>query len=133
MDNIDIISIEDDADFCFLMQKAFYQIDKNLVVKFIENGPQALAALQSYAARGAKLKLILLDLNLPGMSGLETLLEIKGIKTVSEIPVIIFTTSEDARDQQTAIQFGASDYVSKPLGYANLIAGLRKVHADWFS
>lgn len=74
------------------------------------------------AARKSKPDLILLDVNLPGMSGIETCRE---IRSWSAVPIIILTVRNAERDKVIALDAGADDYVTKPFGIEELLARVR--------
>lgn len=73
-------------------------------------------------ARKSKPDLILLDVNLPGMSGIETCRE---IRSWSAVPIIILTVRNAERDKVVALDAGADDYVTKPFGIEELLARVR--------
>ena len=73
-------------------------------------------------ARKSKPDLILLDVNLPGMSGIETCRE---IRSWSDVPIIVLTVRNAERDKVVALDAGADDYVTKPFGIEELLARVR--------
>ena len=73
---MDIFQVEDNEDFSFLMVKAIEQIDKTLSLKVVDNGLTALEILKHCEKEGTRPGIILLDLNLPGLSGLDLLREV---------------------------------------------------------
>lgn len=81
------------------------------------SGEQALEKL-----RAERPDLIILDVNMPGMSGLETCAE---IRTSSDVPVIMLTIRNTERDKVQALDAGADDYVVKPFGVQELMARIR--------
>jgi CheY-like chemotaxis protein len=76
---------------------------------------------------------ILLDLNLPGTDGRETLGIIKGNPALKAIPVIILTTSSDERDLESAYQSGANSYIQKPVDMEDYMRLVRLIADYWFS
>ena len=66
-------------------------------------------------AKETKVDLILLDLNMPGMSGFEVLCELKDTEKTADIPVIIITASESSNDEVRGLALGASDFIRKPI------------------
>ncbi|MGO9641796.1 MAG: response regulator transcription factor [Candidatus Acidiferrales bacterium] len=81
------------------------------------NGTEALEKLRS-----EKPDLVLLDMNLPGMDGLETCRE---IRSGSEVPILMLTVRNAERDKVRALDAGADDYVVKPFGIQELLARIR--------
>lgn len=76
--------------------------------------------------------LILLDLNLPGMDGLALLRLIKQHERLRSIPVVVLSTSNDARDVQDCYALGASTFIHKPVSFEALNAAIRALKAYWF-
>jgi two-component system, OmpR family, KDP operon response regulator KdpE len=82
-----------------------------------KSGEEALDRIRS-----ARADLIVLDVNLPGISGLETCRE---IRTSSDVPIIMLTVRNSERDKVQALDAGADDYVMKPFGVEELLARIR--------
>ncbi len=133
LDKVDIFIVEDNEDFSFLIEKAIDHIDKELSLKIVDNGLTALEVLKHYDQEGTRPRIILLDLNLPGLSGLDLLREIKGIEFLKQVPIILFTTSDNPKDVRAATEYGANAYVTKPHGYIALIDCLRSLFNFWFT
>ncbi|MBC7741371.1 MAG: response regulator [Bdellovibrionaceae bacterium] len=76
----------------------------------IDKSAQLIATLQAHT-----ISLILLDLDMPGLSGIEVLKRIKRVPSYKNIPVVMLTGHSDALNVKTAIQLGASDYIVKPI------------------
>ena len=81
------------------------------------NGEGALAALREY-----RVDLILLDMNMPGMGGLEACRE---IRASSEVAIIMLTVHDSEQDKVAALDAGADDYITKPFGMPELLARIR--------
>jgi two-component system, response regulator len=75
---------------------------------------------------------ILLDLNLPGTDGREVLTEIKQDDHLKLIPVIVLTTSNDARDVDSCYQAGANSYIQKPVDMEGFIRAIERLKGYWF-
>jgi CheY-like chemotaxis protein len=129
----DIFYVEDDQDFAFIMQHAVKEVNEGLTVNIVGDGNSAIAALQQYAQERQRPKLILLDLNLPGLSGLDILKRIKEIPFLKYVPVILFSTSDDLNDVRTSLEIGANAFLTKPNGYHNLITCVQSMYDFWFS
>ncbi|WP_419802633.1 response regulator [Mucilaginibacter sp.] len=129
----DIFYVEDDADFAFIMQHAAQEVDNNVSVQIMENGKDALIRLNQLCQYRAKPKLILLDLNLPGLSGLDLVKNIREIPSLKYVPVVFFTTSDNPKDIKASLEFGANAYLTKPSGYINLVSCLKSVYSFWFT
>jgi CheY-like chemotaxis protein len=133
LNKVDIFLVEDNEDFSFLIEKAIDHIDKDLSIKIVDNGLSALEVLKHLNQEGIRPRIILLDLNLPGLSGLDLLAEIKMIEFLKQVPVILFTTSDNPKDVRAATEHGANAYVTKPHGYIALIDCLRSLFNFWFT
>lgn len=75
---------------------------------------------------------ILLDLNMPGISGHEVLIQVKSNEHLRDIPVVILTTSENERDIDRCYAAGANTYIKKPVDLDNFFAAIRKLREYWF-
>jgi two-component system, response regulator len=131
-----ILLVEDNQDEVTLTEFAFKKanIDNKLVVA--SDGRRALDylfALDSFSDTGPgdKPGLILLDLKLPVVSGLDVLKEIKASKDTTHIPVIMLTSSSEEKDQTESYRLGASDFISKPTGLIEFIAIVKQIKAKW--
>lgn len=131
INNTDIFFVEDDIDFAFIMETAVLELNEPATIQIIDNGKEAMKILHQLAADKLKPKLILLDLNLPGISGIDILKEIKDIPFLRYIPVILFSTSEEAKDIKSSLEFGANAYVTKPSSYSDLIICLQSFADFW--
>ncbi|MEH3112654.1 response regulator [Pedobacter terrae] len=129
----DIFYVEDDIDYAFFMQSAVQEVKGTLNLAIVEDGVEALKKLQHFAENKIKPKLILLDLNLPGLSGLDLLKFIRDIPYLKTVPVILFSTSDNPDDVKASIEFGANAYLTKPDGYENLVKCVHSVHDFWFN
>ena len=127
----DIFQVEDNADFTFLMEYAVDEISKDLKLDVFTNGNEALTALCSLQAKAIRPGLILLDINLPGISGFEVLKRIRDNDFFQSVPVVIFSTSDNPKDMNTMMEAGANDYQVKPMGYRDLVNCLKKMKENY--
>ncbi|MEV0629956.1 response regulator [Nonomuraea wenchangensis] len=130
---IEVLLVEDDQGDILLTREAF---DLNKVrnrLHVVNDGEQAVAFLRregSYADVPCP-DLILLDLNLPRMSGLEVLSEIKADPVLATIPVVVLTTSEAEEDILHSYRLHANAYVTKPVDFDQFIRVVRQID-DFF-
>ena len=89
-----------------------------------DNGAEALDLI---AARG--FDLVLLDLEMPGISGIDILAEIRGARETADLPVIVLTGRSDAATEADVLRAGADDHVTKPFGFELLAARIERVIA----
>lgn len=75
---------------------------------------------------------ILLDLNLPGTDGRDVLTEIKRDERLKQIPVIVLTTSNDARDVESCYRAGANSYIQKPVDMDGFLRAIERLKGYWF-
>jgi CheY-like chemotaxis protein len=87
--------------------------------------------LHKLASDRLKPKLILLDLNLPGISGIDILKEIRGIPFLRYTAVVLFSTSDNSKDIEQSLEFGANAYVTKPSSFSDLIICLQSISDFW--
>lgn len=95
------------------------------------DGEQALARLQSLLRCHALPGLILLDLDLPGLSGLELLQRIKSDLSLAHVPTVVLSASTQAADLRRAYRLGANSYLVKPDHFTALLALTRQLGQYW--
>lgn len=111
----DIVYVEDNLDHAELVLRAMERQGIRQRVVHLENGEQAIALLEKVEARTAERpRLVLLDLRLPRVDGIEVLRQMKASLALRDIPVVIFTTSSGDRDIQDAYASFANSYLVKP-------------------
>ena len=120
--------VEDDPDHALLIRRALRQADQPAEVTVFTDGEAALAALRGAADTP---DLILLDINMPGLSGLELLAQVKADAELRCIPVVMLTSSELPADVARAYALGASGYISKPSYQHDLRAVLGNTLLYW--
>ncbi|TDC05194.1 response regulator [Nonomuraea longispora] len=126
---IDVLLVEDDQGDILLTKEAF---DHNKVrnrLNVVNDGEQAMAYLRREGEYRDAIRpdLILLDLNLPRMSGREVLREVKDDPALRTIPVVILTTSEAEEDILHSYRLYANAYVSKPVDFEQFIRVVRQI------
>jgi CheY-like chemotaxis protein len=129
-----ILYVEDTPDDVFLMQRAFRQIAPDVDVRVITNGQEAadvLGASPEKAAEAPPLSLIILDLNLPGRSGLEVLQTIRSKGRFPKVPVILFSASNRQEDIDSCYLAGANAYLVKPSASEELRTLVKLIHDFW--
>lgn len=113
-----VLLVEDNPHIARLTTYFLSQRPVHVVVDHVESGEAALAYLhQNHPDRSCPCPgLIVLDLCLPGMGGLEVLQRLKRYPAWSGIPVVIFTSLDDETSRRTAAENGATEYLLKPIG-----------------
>lgn len=119
-----ILIVEDDPDLNYTLVNILemHGFENQIIV--MKNGAEALdyLFLQSGIQTGRNLpSLIILDINMPKIDGLQVLATIRDIETTKKIPVLIITSSILPQDIERATRYGANDYLVKPLDIDNFI------------
>jgi len=136
MDNRTILLVEDNADDEALTLRA---LKKNHILNRVvvaRDGAEALDYLfgtGSYATEvpGPLPEVVLLDLNLPKISGHEVLARIRGQERTRLLPVVILTTSNEDEDKIKSYQLGANSYVRKPVSFDQFTEAIRQLGMYW--
>jgi two-component system response regulator len=112
---IRVMLVEDNPEDVAFTQRLlkFNKLDKDMLLA--TSGREALRILTNLAKEGEILDLILLDINLPDISGIELLTKIKKDRRLSSIPVVILTGSNEDEDIQKCYDLGAGSYLVKPI------------------
>ena len=114
-----IFYAEDDLDDLFIVKQAFQTFDGSVKIMHANNGLEALEMLQRLEDKDTMPCLILLDINMPGMDGRETLIRIKQDDRLKHIPAAMFSTSSSSLDKEFAAKWNAS-FFTKPLVYSEM-------------
>lgn len=123
-----ILFIEDDTIETMKLHRTVSKLQMRFDIVEAKNGEEALAVLRS----GDELPdIILLDLNMPRMSGIEFLRILKKDDKLKYLPTIVLTTSENRADLLECYRIGIAGYVIKPLKYADYELKLQKVLDYW--
>jgi CheY-like chemotaxis protein len=132
-----ILIVEDSHEDFIIIQRA---LTKAGVTNNIFRCTDAFDALDYLNRRGhyadaavsPRPAIVLLDLNLPGMTGRELLQHIKVEARLSDIPAIVLTTSGDAGDMRACYALGAAGYIQKPIQPGRLVDAFKNLAAYWF-
>lgn len=136
LEAVDVLLIEDNPQDAELTLRAFKKsnLANNIIV--IDDGAEAVDYLfckGKYAGRPfvQRPKIVLLDLKLPKVNGLEILRMIKSDERTKTIPVIIVTSSREDPDIKKAYEVGANSYVVKPVGFDSFMESINKLGFYW--
>ena len=128
-----IVLVEDNANDAELTLKALSPI-ANEVLHLLD-GTEALDYLycrRKFAGRPAgNPAVILLDLKMPRLDGIEVLRQIKGDPGLRQVPVVIMTSSRESRDLKSCYDLGTNAYVVKPVNFTEFVEAVRQVGAFW--
>lgn len=122
-----ILLIEDNPDDAFLARRIIRKVcpDEILVAR---DGEEAIELLQRMARDGSyhRIRLVLLDLKLPKISGIDLLLWIRKNDQLQKLDVAILTSSDNEMDQERCFELGVLDYLYKPMTADRLLRLLRR-------
>lgn len=132
---IEILLVEDNPDDVILTREAFSESKIMNNIRVVENGEEALKYLyrESPYTEVIRPHLILLDLNLPKISGREVLEKIKRDELLMDIPVVILTTSKAEEDILRSYRLHANCYITKPVDFGKFMEIVRTIESFWFS
>ena len=134
-DPIDILLVEDNPDDTELTTHALSEGNNGLNLHHLKDGVEALNFIFDKRNHEEKslshIKLILLDLKLPKMDGLEVLRKIREDERTRALPVVILTSSREKRDITEAYKLGVNSYVVKPVGFDNYKKTLSALAFYW--
>src|SRR6185312_104792 len=124
-----VLLVEDDPGDVLMTREAFEYHKLRNVLDVVTDGEQALQFLRRSGdyADAPRPGLILLDLNLPRVDGLEVLAEIKADPVLKVIPVVILTTSQAQQDVLRSYALHANAYVSKPVDFERFMEAIRQI------
>ena len=115
-----ILYADDDADDQQILTDMVHEISSDIDLVTVDGGEQLIDYLDHLDAGKNYPCLILVDMNMPKMDGIETLKKLKASRTYSKVPVIMFSTSDNLLSVTMAKLLGAADYIKKPIDTHNL-------------
>jgi CheY-like chemotaxis protein len=124
---VTIIMIEDDEGHARLIEKNIRRAGVNNEIRHFLDGTSALGYLLDSEKREHGPLLVLLDLNLPDMSGIDILGRIKQDDRVKRAPVVVLTTTDDQREIQRCYDLGCNVYITKPVEYETFAQAIRQL------
>ncbi len=132
---LNILLVEDDELDVISVQRAFSKSNISNPVFIAENGIEALKILRGESEKAKPYpldrRLILLDLNMPRMNGMEFLRELRADSRLSMLPVVVLTTSNEERDRVDAYRLNVAGYILKPVTLANFFEMMATLNSYW--
>ena len=128
MKNLKILHIEDDMIEVMKLNRSISRLEINHKIIGANNGEEALKLLSK---KDNLPDIILLDLNMPKINGIEFLSILKSDDKLKYIPTIILTTSNNQKDLIACYEIGIAGYVLKPLKYEEYVSKIEKILAYW--
>ena len=127
--NKPILLIEDDQVDTMTVKRDLKEIHVTNPLVHVENGEEALHYLRD--PQREKPCIMLLDLNMPIMNGIEFLQVAKHDDQLKRIPVVVLTTSEEQQDKVNSFNLGVAGYMAKPVDYRQFVEVMRSIDAYW--
>lgn len=135
MHEIQILLVEDNEGDILLTLEAFKEMTVKNKVTVARDGAAAIQLLKREGEYADAIlpQLVLLDINMPGLSGIEVLGFIKGDEHLRKIPVVMLTTSSSAADIAACYEKSANCFITKPLEFGKFLAVVRSIETFWFT
>jgi two-component system response regulator len=127
-----ILLVEDNADDEQLTLRAMRQSDIPNIIRVARDGAEALDKLFG-PGQDRLPDLVLLDLKLPKVNGLEVLEKIRANERTKTLPVVVLTSSDEERDIVESYELGANSYIRKPVDFDQFIDAVRQLGLYWLS
>ena len=127
---LNILLVEDDQVDVMNVRRAFQKNRITNPLYVAGDGIEALSMLRSAKVPLAR-RIILLDLNMPRMNGIEFLRELRNDPALSVTPVVVLTTSNDERDKIDAFNLNVAGYLVKPVTFINFVEVMAALNKYW--
>ncbi|WP_246206325.1 response regulator [Propylenella binzhouense] len=128
---VTIVMVEDDEGHARLIERNIRRAGVNNEIKTFQDGTSALEFLLGSDGSGEvsrnRALLVLLDLNLPDMTGIDILAKVKANEHTRLAPVVVLTTTDDQREIQRCYELGANVYITKPVNYEGFANAIRQL------
>ncbi|TXD49164.1 response regulator [Polaribacter sp. IC073] len=125
---LNVLLIEDNLIEIMKMKRTLSLLELKHTINVANNGEEALEVLED---KSKFPDLILLDLNMPKVSGIEFLTILKNNDAIKHIPTVILTTSDNQKDLEECYRIGVSGYILKPLKYDDYVKKIESVMSYW--
>jgi two-component system, response regulator len=130
-DNHDVLLVEDNPDDVELTLRALQRARLLNPVHVVRDGAEAIEFLFGGARREGRPRVVLLDLKLPRVSGLEVLERIRKEESTRTLPVVVLTSSREEPDIRRAYELGVNSYIVKPVEFEKFVAAVGEVGLYW--
>jgi len=126
-----ILLVEDNDDDYDLTLRAFRKVGLNILIERARDGVEALDYLNDSTRNNVLPNVVLLDLNLPQISGHEVLRQIRANPRTRRLPVVILTTSREYDDLTRSYDLGANSCIRKPVDFTEFMETVQSVTTYW--
>lgn len=135
MSEIQILLVEDNEGDILLTLEAFKELKVKNNIAVVKDGVEAIEFLKSQGPYSGNTlpHLILLDINMPKLNGIEVLEFIKKDERLKSIPVVMLTTSSSESDISACYERAANCYITKPLDFAQFLKVVEAIETFWFT
>ncbi|HYW58858.1 MAG TPA: response regulator [Polaromonas sp.] len=131
----EVLLVEDNEDDVFLIREAFEAVKFRVNLHHVNDGEKCLKFLRNqgdYVAAPSP-DVILLDLHMPLMDGREVLAEIVKDEKLKHLPVIVLTTSHEAKDIERMYSLRCNSYITKPVDFNNFVTAVSQIAGYWLT
>jgi two-component system, response regulator len=133
---IEVLLVEDNANDAELTMRAFKKCNIMNKLYWVRDGVEALdfiAGTGAFEERDSRElpRLILLDLKMPRLNGIDVLRALKSDERTHSIPIVVMTSSSEPRDLDECYQLGVNGYVAKPIEYSGLTDAVARIGMFW--
>ena len=126
-----ILLVEDNPMDLDLTLRAFNKKNFSNQIHIARDGEEALAFIARWEAGEPQPAVILLDINLPKVNGLEVLRQLKTHERFRRIPVVVLTSSKEDKDLKTAYDLGVNSYIEKPVSFNKFMEVAEQIELYW--
>ncbi|CAN5753396.1 response regulator [soil metagenome] len=127
---LNVLLVEDDEVDVMNVRRAFKKNNITNPLWTAGNGIEALEVLRG-SAMPTERRLVLLDLNMPRMNGIEFLRELRADPELHSTPVVVLTTSDDERDRVEAFNLNVAGYILKPVTFMSFVEAMATLNKYW--
>jgi len=129
-----VLVVEDNPGDARLLMEAFGEINPEVEIQWARDGDEAVGLLKVNEANQSErpIDLVMLDLKLPRMDGLDVLREVKSNSRLRSVPIVVLSSSMSDRDVETSYGLHANSYVVKPSDLDGLLRMVATINEYWF-
>jgi two-component system response regulator len=136
LDDIEVLLVEDNQHDAEMTMRALRKGNFLNKLHWVKDGVEALDFIRcsdTYASRTPteRLKVVLLDLKMPRLSGIEVLRELKSDPRTHDIPIVVMSSSSQERDVVESYKLGANGFVTKPINVSNFMEAVAQIGMYW--
>lgn len=131
--NLNILYVEDNEDYIDFVKRAFKKNNIPVNVHALTDGHQVIDGLKEKHQAVKSASLVLLDIHMPGINGIDLLKRLRDDEDMKLVPVIMFSTSDNPADVEKCYSNGANAYVVKPMGFEKLTQSISSLCNFWLN